>query len=368
MQRKKEEEYAMRKGIAIILFALMAVGLVWFGCSKENNTVTAPVTQSQQAAKLVDLPANLQKAADALQEHNPQLLGIADVVGTAVGLGADGTPVVLVLTKVPGVQGIPASLDGVPVVVEVTGEIKALAPPEVKGKPIALKPTSTWPRPVPIGVSTGNVGECSAGTIGCRVKDTSGNVYALSNNHVYALENKAPLESIVLQPGRYDTGCVIKPDNEIGKLSAFIQIDFSGIDNTVDAAIALSSTTNLGNATPTGGYGIPKSTTATATIGQNVQKYGRTSALTKGRITGIIATINVGYTSGTARFVNQIIVQSSKPFIKAGDSGSLLVTDPGYNPVGLLFAGNNIGTYAIANQIGDVLSAFSALGVTIDGQ
>jgi hypothetical protein len=68
---------------------------------------------------------------------------------------------------------------------------------------------------------------------------------------------------------------------------------------------------------------------------------------------------------GTALFVNQIVVYGNKPFIKAGDSGSLLVTDPGRNPVGLLFAGTSSGKYAIANQIDDVLTA---LGVTIDGE
>lgn len=360
----------MRKVIAVLLFALMAVGLVWFGCSKENNTLTAPVIQSQQAAKLVDLPENLQKAAAVLQEHNPQLLDIADVVGTALGLGPDGTPVVLVLTKVPGAKGIPASLDGVPVVVEVTGEILALAQPEVEGQlgsKATIKPTARFPRPVPIGVSTGNEGQCSAGTIGCRVKDISGNVYALSNNHVYALENNAPLESRVLQPGLYDTGCVFNEGNVIGKLSAFVTIDFLGGNNTVDAAIASSTTQMLGNSTPSGGYGIPKSTTATATIGQSVQKYGRTSALTKGTITGISATIKVGYSAGkVAIFTTQIIVQSRTPFIKAGDSGSLLVTnDLNCNPVGLLFAGNQIGTLAVANQIQPVLGSFN---VTIDGK
>ena len=52
-------------------------------------------------------------------------------------------------------------------------------------------------------------------------------------------------------------------------------------------------------------------------------------------------------------------------FLKAGDSGSLLVTDPGRNPVGLLFAGNRSGKLAIANQIEDVLAAF---GMTVDGK
>lgn len=55
----------------------------------------------------------------------------------------------------------------------------------------------------------------------------------------------------------------------------------------------------------------------------------------------------------------------ARPFIKAGDSGSLLVTDPDRNPVGLLFAGNGSGQLAIANRIDLVLESF---GVAIDGE
>lgn len=40
------------------------------------------------------------------------------------------------------------------------------------------------------------------------------------------------------------------------------------------------------------------------------------------------------------------------------------MTDPGTNPVGLLFAGDSSGKTAIANPIDAVLSAF---GITIDG-
>jgi hypothetical protein len=230
-------------------------------------------------------------------------------------------------------------------------------------------------RPVPIGVSTGNAGECSAGTIGCRVKDSLGNVYALSNNHVYALENKAPRGSIILQPGTYDSvpQCAVYPEDKIGTLSAYKPIVFSRRgSNTIDAAIAQILSGNdgkplVGIATPLDGYGTPSNTIKTLTkddVGLAVQKYGRTTSLTKGTITGINAIVNVGYSSGTARFVDQIIVQSSTAFIGAGDSGSLLVTDSGRNPVGLLFAGDQTGTYAVANRIDLVLGAFD---VTVDG-
>jgi len=71
--------------------------------------------------------------------------------------------------------------------------------------------------------------------------------------------------------------------------------------------------------------------------------------------------------AGTARFVNQIFVEGRRgPFIKSGDSGSLLVTDDAAaKPVGLLFAGSSSGKFAIANRIDTVLAEF---GVTIDGK
>jgi len=118
--------------------------------------------------------------------------------------------------------------------------------------------------PVPIGVSTGNIGECSAGTIGARVRNGS-TVYALSNNHVYALENSASIGSTILQPGLYDTRCRTGQSNVIGSLSAFVPINFSGGNNTVDAAIAISSTSQLSNDTPSGGYGRPNSLTYAST-------------------------------------------------------------------------------------------------------
>jgi hypothetical protein len=226
---------------------------------------------------------------------------------------------------------------------------------------------------VHIGISTGNEGECSSGTIGARVTDGN-NVYALSNNHVYALENDAKIGSDVLQPGRYDTNCDIDPNDVLGTLTDFVTIDFStSANNTVDAAIALSDIGKLGNSTPFNGYGTPNSRTVVAELDQDVQKYGRTSSLTKGVITAIHATLNIGYSSGTARFVDQIIVQSRKPFIKAGDSGSLLVTDDeDANPVGLLYAGNGSGKLAVANEINDVLEELAnkpgSNVLTIDGK
>jgi hypothetical protein len=220
-------------------------------------------------------------------------------------------------------------------------------------------------RPVPIGVSTGHP-DITAGTIGCRVTDGS-YVYALSNNHVYADENKANIGDNVLQPGTFDGG--IDPDDAIGTLFDFEPINFHPrASNTMDAAIALSSMAELGNATPAGdpdypdGYGKPSSTAVAAKVGLAVQKYGRTTGLTTGQVTGINATVRVGYTTRSAIFVQQILIEPGT-FSAGGDSGSLVVTQTGKNPVGLLFAGSS--TTTVANPIDAVLDRF---GVTIDGE
>jgi hypothetical protein len=328
--------------------------------------------QAQSAAPnpLQALRESLGAAINIHQRHSRELMADQDVVGTAVGLTANGQPAIKVFTRSESIMRIPTNLEGLPVEVEMTGPFHALAAGENEVVPEAVRvptdPRRAFPLPVPIGVSIGNQNDCSAGTISARVKDSDGNLYALGNNHVFALENNAPPDSNIVQPGLADTRCRVGSTKFIGTLASFVPIEFStSASNTVDAAIAISDSDRLGNATPKGGYGTPQSASVPAFIGQNVQKYGETTRLTKGQVTGIDATVSVEYDSGPAQFVGQIIVESRTAFIKAGDSGALLVTKPGANPVGLLFAGNKSGRMAVANPIDAVLDA---LGVSIDGK
>jgi hypothetical protein len=367
--------------LGVFVFMLSLSIIHWAGDNRflKSGVVEAKITQETGdiGKETVILDKNnpkIQKVMEVQNRHTAKLMAKSDVVGTATGLTDDNIPAILVFSKKMLKAGaIPQSLEGIPVAVKVTGEILAMKG-SPGGKGTRIDPTSWWPRPVPIGVSTGNAGECSAGTIGARVK-SGNNVYALSNNHVYALENTATIGSNVLQPGLYDSGCIYNLANKIGTLFDFVTIQFNNTScpqdplacNTVDAAIALTTTDDLGKATPDNGYRTPNSTTASAYIGQPVQKYGRTTSLTKGTVTGLNATVTVSYgASGNAIFTGQIIIGSSRPFLKAGDSGSLVVTDNASgNPVGLLFAGSGSGKYAIANPIDNVLTS---LGVTIDGK
>ncbi len=290
------------------------------------------------------------------ERHTKDLMAKEGVVGTAVGDNDEGKNAVLVLLEKPGLGGIPQELEGVPVHPIVTGKIEALKAP---GKPApSFDPTKWCQRPVYIGVSTGNAGECSAGTIGCRLVGG----YALSNNHVFGLEGKADIGSVILQPGLYDTKCVYNSTNNLGTLALVVPITFTNTaNNEVDAAVAVVGD-DVRQDTPPGGYGTPKSAPADAAMNMQVQKYGRTSKLTTGSVRGLNATILVQYDSGVARFVNQIMIGGGG-FSRAGDSGSLIVTQGDCKPVGLLFAGGSGATFA-----NPIMSVLRATGMAIDGQ
>ena len=346
---------------------LAVIGLgasLWTGCSDRSpDAFTGPSAQRQLAG---DRLQEIHAVLAVHKRHSAALLRLPGVVGTAVGLLPNGKPGLKVLLASPEVRGLPSALEGIPVVAQVTGMLVAFSDPTKRQ------------RPAPMGFSVGHPA-ITAGSIGARVADGSGNVYVLSNNHVLANSNDASIGDAALQPGPYDGGTA--PADQIGTLAAFNTIDFSGGDNTIDAAIARSTTSDLGNATPTDdGYGAPSATIfgdangdhvfddEAALLGLNVQKYGRTTKLTHGQITGINATVTVcyevffGFCIKAARFVDQLVIEPGT-FSGGGDSGSLIVTDDGNkNPVALLFAGSS--TQTIANRIDLVLNQF---GVTVDG-
>jgi hypothetical protein len=348
--------------------ALVLTLAVAAGCN-DSTSPAAPRDLKPALSRGGQQGPDLHAAMAARAKYEARIMAKHGVEGIGVGLRADGTPAVVIMTANGAVGGLPRTLDGVPVKLMPTGPFSAILPR--KGKPGggngggSADPTTTFARPVPIGVSIGNENECAAGTLGARVTK-GGNVYILSNNHVLARQNAASIGEDILQPGRYDTSpqCSIPANSSIGTLAQFVRINFSG-NNTVDAALASTTTSLVGNATFTGGYGVPNSTTKSATIGMLVQKCGRTTSCTHGSVASIDATVRVQYESGVATFVDQVVVTGKRgAFSKSGDSGSLIVTDDSNAyPVALLFAGGQTST--IGNPIGAVLSA---LGVTIDGK
>ncbi len=341
----------------------LTLGLLAASCSDRTpDALTGPLGRSR-----LDLRDLLQAALAAQRHHTDALLRMPGVLGTAVGVLPNGKVGVRILVADTSVRGLPEALDGIPVATQVTGLIVARSTP------------TTRARPAPLGFSVGHPA-ITAGSIGARVVDGVGNVYVLSNNHVLANSNDATIGDPTLQPGPYDGGTA--PADQIGTLFAFKPIDFSSSGaNTFDAAIALSNTNDLGNATPTDdGYGTPNATIfgdanhdglfddEGALLNLYVQKFGRTTKLTHGQVTAINATVMVcyevffGFCIKSARFIDQLVIEPGT-FSGGGDSGSLIVTDDdAKNPVALLFAGSS--TETIANRIDLVLQYF---GVSVDG-
>jgi hypothetical protein len=302
---------------------------------------------------------SLEIAFAAQEAFTDEWIHLDEVVGTAIGVDGDGHAVLKVYLAEPGFVDFPRYMGGVQVVPEVTGRFVALPAAE------DADPTASFPRPVPIGVSTGHP-DVSAGTIGARVTDGE-RTFALSNNHIFAANNGGRPGDNLLQPGAVDGGR--DPDDAFGTLHDFEPLHFCRLGmcnaNRIDAAIALTTPDDLGASTPEGGYGSPRPWADEAQLGMSVQKYGRTTGHTVGEISGIHATIDVQYRGGMARFEDQIVISGSG-FSAGGDSGSLVVTKGvllgDRRPVGLLFAGSQ--TTTLANPIDAVLERF---GVLVDG-
>ncbi len=322
------------------------------------------------------------------------------IVGTGTSEDADGKLVIRVFAARGGLsRQLPGSIEGVPVELTVTGTIKAgpafsqvryqdgkaiapeaLTPEATTGptggvkssvSPLATPntdPTLRFDRPVPIGVSVFNQnGGTGAGTLGCRCIDRIGNQYVLSNNHVLANTNLGVKNSDpVTQPAGGGS------PNVIGNLSDFQPLRFfdgtpanypTAPINIMDAAVALCPAGMVGVQTPPllVGYGTPsRSLEENLFVGMKVQKFGRTSSLTKGQITAINVEAVVNYQSMQyARFRNCIDVQipgRASSFGKAGDSGSLVVTQADRRPIAILFAGGGFDTFL--NPISPILTRF----------
>ena len=85
-----------------------------------------------------------------------------------------------------------------------------------------------------------------------------------------------------------------------------------------------------------------------AGVGTNVHKLGRTTGYTQGKIMQTDVIVDVQYDGGIARFEDQLWIEHNelgKSFSAGGDSGSLIM-DMDDNAVGLLFAGNDVVTFA----------------------
>ena len=103
---------------------LLAATLV--GC---GGTASAPPSGATDSSR-GDVPmAQRRPISDVLRDHTPELMAIPGVVGTAEGALASGEPCIQVLLAEKNAETehrIPRKLEGWPVVLQVTGPIRAM--------------------------------------------------------------------------------------------------------------------------------------------------------------------------------------------------------------------------------------------------
>ena len=212
-------------------------------------------------------------------------------------------------------------------------------------------------RPIQPGYSVGSL-LVTAGTIGAFFKDGDGAIVGLSCNHVVAGVNQDKPGDVIVQPGLYDQSSW--SGNVVGNLKHFRPLvgagqwsfnaaDWTGIYgyNVDDSGIfTVANPTSAGYVTAIPGLGEVAGFNDIVTVGQTLQKVGRTTGLSSAAVIATGATVTVNYGGNlNYQFRDQIITNNMS---QGGDSGSI-VLDQSMNIVGLLFAGSN--TITIHNRI-----------------
>lgn len=243
------------------------------------------------------------------------------------------------MNKFSSEELIPDIIDGIPTdIIEV-------------GKITKQNGFNTRVRPLKPGYSCSHR-SVSAGTIGGFFIDSDGDHVVLSNNHVLANENNATIGDLIYQPGcmdnKFDLNFKEWPDPVIdlpyfATLKKFKKLE--SIGNDQDSAIAaihpkVISSGLIDTYYPT--VNQPLLGFGPAVVGTQVQKCGRTTGYTTGRIMAVDASFSIGYDFGEARFDNSIVIS---PLSTSGDSGSLIL-DMGMKAIGLLYAGSTKVTLA----------------------
>lgn len=212
-----------------------------------------------------------------------------------------------------------------------------------------------------LGASVSHQDLPGAGTLGFfarRIVD--GTLGIVSNNHVLAICDRGKDRDAIVHPGCRDGGIV--PADVI----AYLDGSYPRLDepDPVDCAFApVREGLVYDPSTITNGLRLHAAEVPLRDQ-REVLKIGRSTRVTRGRITGLaIQNLDIDYGFSKIYFNRQIEISGidDEPFAKRGDSGSLVVNHDGH-PLGLTFASTFDCRTAYAHPIGDVLSS---LGVTV---
>ncbi len=213
-------------------------------------------------------------------------------------------------------------------------------------------PRTTRSDPLRGGISISDELHASAGTLGGLVRDRDTHEpMLLSNWHVLVVEWRARRGQRIVQPGRFDGG---------GRADTIATLERDAMSANFDAAVAkltpgsrqlINEQLDLG---PVVGVGR-------AVKGLRVQKSGRTTEVTKGRVTGTDGVARMRY-DGVDRIIRNVMtiepLVSGAQTSKGGDSGSWWL-DADLRAIGLHFAGSDVPERALALDMQSVLDALN---------
>ncbi len=293
---------------------------------------------------------------DALKElHKDDLIAKQGVVGVGVGnkwsggVPTDQPAIIVFVDRKRTKRGVAQKFSAADIVPDYIGGI----PTDIIEVGHLVKHGGGFQqriRPIKPGYSCGHK-DITAGTIGGLFIDRDGDPVILSNNHVLANENKAKIGDPIYQPGPNDGvgNLDFRGWNDpigslpyIGTLKKFVPIQG---EITQDSAIAVLHDKVVKSSLVDSLYPIinrPLAGIGHPTMGMQVQKCGRTTGYTTGRIMAMNASFTIEYDIGPVKF-NDCVVLSAMS--KGGDSGSV-ITDMNMKAVCHLFAGSNKVTLA----------------------
>src|SRR6266566_10086086 len=313
------------------------------------------------------------RAVMAVQDEvTPALIQQSEVLGTAVGVDAAGASELAVYVDRNAekagevIRNLPRRFRGVGVQVHLMEQVHAMDNSAAQTPPISLGTSGGWTYDLANRY-------CCGGTLGGLVRIGAG-LYVLSAGHVLEGDTVsggnnriAQTGDPVIQPGLIDEQCNRYLAQTVGTLVKKRSLSTSNVDCGIARVVGGMVRTDGAIL----GIGTISHYTSAASLNQHVKKSGRSTGTTHSHVSGLNATVTVSFTNechgGTYNktFHGQIVVANpSHGFLRAGDSGSLMVQDVSPNPraIGLLFAGNN--TEAFANPIDQVLNF---LGATMVG-
>jgi hypothetical protein len=254
---------------------------------------------------------------------------------------------------VPKKHRIPRQIAGVDTDVIETGRFRAASAPT---------------RPAQSGCSIGASlpTQSTFGTFGAVVHltDNATDRYILSCNHVLSNWGQFPGGTPIRQPANIDGGSA---NETIATLFAVHPLRRDR-PNEVDAGIAGPVGVNAVNPQVLPPVGPIGPNPIAAAEGMAVEKVGRTTGHTRGKVLSVSAHLDVDTGDpdlGIYTFQNQILVEGdSGPFAALGDSGALVVDTTSRQPTGLLCATSDTTSMTILCHIETVLSLLNLNLVT----